>query len=252
MLRHHTKKFIENRWISGGIIALILINAIILGLETYPALMAAYGPWLVAIDRAILWVFVAEILLKIHAYGLRFFKEPWNWFDVAIVGISLVPAQEAFSVLRALRVLRVLRLISAVPRLRKVVQGLIGAIPGIGAIAIILVLIFYVFAVMAVKLFGTEFPEWFGTLEASLFTLFQIMTLEGWADIVRKIMEIYPLAWVFFFLYIIASTFTVLNLFIAVIVDAMQKEHAEEDASNEAALRAELAEIRKLLENLKR
>jgi voltage-gated sodium channel len=184
--------------------------------------------------------------MRIAAYGLNFFKDPWNLFDFAIVSVSLVPAQEGFSVLRALRVLRVLRLISAFPRLRSVVQGLVGAIPGIASIALIMILIFYVFAVMATKLYGAVYPEWFGTLGNSFFTLFQIMTLEGWADMVRQILTTHPNAWIFFVIYILAATFTVLNLFIAVIVEAMQNEHKKHEEVMEDTERQILEEVRDL------
>lgn len=239
------------------VIALIIINAITLGLETYPHIMAAVGPQLILLDHTILWFFVVELLMRLWVYRLRFFKDAWNIFDALVIVIALIPAQEAFSVLRALRVLRILRLITAVPRLRRVVQGLISAIPGIGSIALVMLLIFYVFAVMSVKLFGAAHPEWFGTLGNAFFTLFQIMTLEGWADMVRTIMETMPAAWVFFVIYILVATFTVLNLFIAVIVEAMQSEHKAEHAKevdlqhqmagDVAKLKEELQEIKALL-----
>ncbi len=160
-------------------------------------------------------------------------------FDFAIVGIALVPASEAFSVLRALRILRVLRLISAVPRMRQVVQGLLGAIPGIGAIMALLLLVFYVCAVIATKLFATAFPEWFGHIGASMFSLFQIMTLESWSmGIVRPVMGQFPLAWLFFVPFILVATFTILNLFIAVVVGAMQAEHDAEIKADQDETRA--------------
>ncbi len=249
--QNRLRAVVEKPLFQKSIIFLIIINAITLGLETYPDIMAQYGALLTSLDRAILWVFVAELLMRIGAYGLRFFKDPWNLFDFAIVSVSLVPAQEGFSVLRALRVLRVLRLISAFPRLRSVVQGLVGAIPGIASIALIMILIFYVFAVMATKLYGAAYPEWFGTLGNSFFTLFQIMTLEGWADMVRQILTTHPNAWIFFVIYILAATFTVLNLFIAVIVEAMQSEHKKHEAVMEDTERQILEELRELKAQLR-
>jgi voltage-gated sodium channel len=161
-----------------------------------------------------------------------FFRDGWNVFDFLVIGISLAPATEAFTVLRALRVLRLLRLITVVPSLRRVVGGLIGALPGMGSIVLLIGLIYYVSAVMAVNLFGEDFPALFGTLPASLFTLFTIMTLEGWVDgVVKPIMEKYPYAWLFFIPFIIGTTFTILNLFIGIIVNAMQSEVAKEAAA---------------------
>lgn len=231
------KRLVEARWFTRTIMTLIIINAVILGMETYPGIMAAYGPTLKAIDYIILWVFVAELGLRLAAYRLRFFRDPWSLFDTAVVAIAFMPANEAFSVLRAARVLRVLRLISIFPRLKRVVEGLITAIPGIGSIGAILMIVFYVFAVMATKLYGAEYPDWFGSLHGSFFTLFQIMTLEGWADIVREIMKTHPQAWIFFVIYILAATFTVLNLFIAVIVDAMQRQHQAEEQEEQDAIK---------------
>lgn len=252
--RQKLKSFVENHVFTRIVTSLIVINAIVLGLETDKDLMATHGQTLIAIDHVILWIFVGELLLRLGAYGLRFFRDPWNIFDTVIVAISLIPAQEAFSVLRAARILRVLRLISMFPRLRRVVEGLITAIPGIGSIAAILTIVFYVFAVMATKLYGAAYPEWFGSLKISLFTLFQIMTLEGWADMVRQIMQTHPFAWIFFIVYILSSTFIVLNLFIAVIVDAMQKQHQDEHDAEQhqdmEKIERELSEIRKKLDEI--
>ncbi|MBX3727012.1 MAG: ion transporter [Xanthomonadales bacterium] len=238
-LRSRLGAWIESPRIQGFIIVLILVNAVTLGLETSARAMASWGDWLVLADRAVLGVFVVELLVKLFAFGPRFFRNPWNVFDLVVVGIALVPAAGPLSVLRALRVLRVLRLISLMPRLRFVVGALLAAVPGIGAIGGLLLLVFYVFAVIATKLFGPDFPEWFGTLGASLYSLFQIMTLESWSmGIVRPVMAVHPWAWSFFVPFILVATFTILNLFIAIIVDTMQKMHAEEKAETEQTLRA--------------
>lgn len=246
MTQTHLKKLVEAPWFAKIIMILIIINALTLGMETYPVLAAKHGALLKAIDHAILWVFVAEIALKLAAYRLAFFRDPWSIFDTLVVGIAFVPAQEAFSVLRAVRVLRVLRLISIFPRLRRVLGGLVVAIPGIGSIGAILAIIFYVFAVMSTKLFGAAHPALFGTLEASMFSLFQIMTLEGWGDMVREIAETHSFAKPFFIIYILIATFTVLNLFIAVIVDAMQRESQAEEKQEQDAIKRIEAELTRL------
>lgn len=232
-----------------ALISLILINALILGLETSQTVMQAWGPWLIATDKAILAIFVVEIALRLLAQRLAYFRDPWNIFDFSVVAISLVPASGPLAVLRALRVLRVLRLIKLVPSMKRVVGGLLSALPGLGSVAAIIGLIFYVSAVIATKLFGADFPEWFGTLGASAFTLFQVMTLESWAmGIVRPVMEVFPQAWVFFLIFILTSTFTMLNLFIAVIVNAIQQEHQDDGPpktdSELSLLRDEIARLR--------
>ncbi len=208
------------------ITALIVVNAVILGLETSAAVMARWGAWLHLADRLILGVFVVEITLRIWAHRLGFFRDPWGWFDFIIVAIALVPSGGPLAVLRTLRVLRVLRLVSVSPSMRAVVTALIGSLPGMGSIAALLLLLFYVFGVMATALFGEHFPQWFGTLGDSLYTLFQVMTLESWSmGIVRPVMEVFPYAWLFFVPFILLATFTMLNLFIAVVVNAMQARH---------------------------
>ena len=243
------------------IIALILVNAAILGLETSPTVMANWGELLLPLDQAILAVFVIELVIRILAHGWRFFRDPWSVFDFTVVTIALLPASGPFAVLRALRVLRVLRLLTMVPNMRRVVGGLLAAIPGLASVFGIISIIFYVAAVIATKLFGGHFPEWFGTLGSSAYTLFQVMTLESWSmGIVRPVMEVFPQAWMFFVLFILISTFTMLNLFIAVIVNAIQAEHdievrdkeASEAPSPEAQLREEVRAMRNELQELRR
>jgi voltage-gated sodium channel len=237
------------------LISLILLNAAILGMETSQSLMAAWGTWLIRADQTILAVFVIEIALRLAAQRLRYFRDPWNVFDFVVVAIALLPASGPLAVLRALRVLRVLRLITLVPSMRRVVGGLLSALPGLGSVGAIILIIFYVSAVIATKLFSADFPALFGDLAKSTFTLFQVMTLEGWAmEVVRPVMEIHPQAWIFFLVFILTSTFTLLNLFIAVIVNAIQEEHLAEQApaKDTAATSAEVAELRQEIAALRR
>jgi voltage-gated sodium channel len=231
-MRNKVAAFLEQAWVTNFIIGVILFNAVLLGLETSDAVMATAGPLILALDSLCLAVFVLEIALKLFAHGWRFFKSGWNIFDFVIVGIALVPATQGFSVLRALRILRVLRVISATPRLRRVVEGFITALPGMGSVFLLMALIFYIGAVMATKLFSDSFPEWFGDLGRSAYSLFQIMTLESWSmGIVRPVMEVYSWAWAFFVPFIMVTTFAVVNLLVGLIVNSMQDAHAEE--SNE-------------------
>jgi voltage-gated sodium channel len=260
------QRFLELPWVQHTVLVLIVINAIVLGLETSPALMTEYGAWLMALDRTLLAIFVIEIVLRIVAWKGSFFRDPWSLFDFLVVAIALMPTSGPFAVLRALRVLRVLRILTMVPSMRRVVGGLLAAIPGLSSIAMVLGLVFYVFGVIATKLFGADFPDWFGTLGRSLYTLFQVMTLESWSmGIVRPLMEVYPYAWLFFIPFILIATFTMLNLFIGIIVSAMQsftneetaqtvaavgeaRDHIEADLHSEMRqLRGELAELKAVL-----
>lgn len=236
-LRAHLSRFIEDFRVQRLIITLIIINAVLLGLETWPAAMATAGDLIVTTDRLILAIFVAEISIRLYVHRGAFWRDPWSVFDFIVVAIALVPATGQLAVLRALRVLRVLRLMTMVPSMRRVVGALLAAIPGLGSIVLVLAIIYYVFAVIATNLFAATHPEWFGNLGRSLYTLFQIMTLESWSmGISRPIMEHFPLAWAFFIPFILVATFTMLNLFIAIIVNAMQSFNEDErKAAGEAA-----------------
>ncbi|MBY4894171.1 ion transporter [Rhodobacteraceae bacterium N5(2021)] len=225
------------------IVGVIVFNAVILGLETSDRIMASFGPLILMLDTLCLAIFVVEIMLKLVAHGLRFFRSGWNLFDFVIVGIALVPAAQGLSVLRALRILRVLRVVSAVPSLRRVVEGLLTALPGMGSVFLLMSIIFYIGAVMATKLFGDAFPDWFGTIGLSLYTLFQIMTLESWSmGIVRPVLEVFPYAWMFFVPFIMVTTFAVVNLIVGLVVNSMQDAHAEESNAATDAYRDEVLE----------
>lgn len=239
-LRERVRTLVEAKAFEQFIVVVIVLNAIGLGLETSPAIMAQAGGVIDQLDGLALTIFVIELALKLFAYGWRFFKNGWNIFDLAIVSAALMPAGDQFSVLRALRILRALRLVSVVPSMRKVIVGLFRAIPSIGTVIVMLLLLFYISAVMATKLFGPAFPEWFGHLGASLYSLFQIMTLESWSmGIVRPVMEVYPSAWAFFVPFIMVTAFAVLNLFIGIIVSGMQQDVEQEAAASRDAMMEE-------------
>ncbi|SFE19421.1 voltage-gated sodium channel [Sulfitobacter brevis] len=240
-MREKLRSFLEDARVINAIMAVIIFNAVLLGMETSPAIMARFGTLIYALDIACLSVFVAELLAKIVAYRGRFFRDGWNIFDFVIVATSLVPAAQGFTALRALRILRVLRLLSTAPRLRRVVEGFISALPGMGSVFLLMALIFYIGAVIATKLFAGTFPEWFGTLARSGYSLFQIMTLESWSmGIVRPVMEIYPLAWLFFIPFIMVTTFAVVNLLVGLIVNSMQDAHHEEENAETGAYRDDM------------
>lgn len=237
------------------ITAVIIFNAIILGLETSQSAMANYGGLIKLLDTLCLTIFVIELVAKLVAHGPRFFRSGWNIFDFVIIAISLIPAGQGFSAMRALRILRVLRVVSVAPSLRRVVEGLITAMPGMGSVFMLMGLIFYIGAVIATKLFAASFPQWFGSLGASGYTLFQIMTLESWSmGIVRPVMEVYPYAWAFFLPFILVTTFAVVNLLVGLVVNSMQDAHHTEDVANTDAYRddvkARLDAIDKKLDKL--
>ena len=264
-IRLRLKQIIEARTTQLIIIALIILNAIVLALETSATAVMAYGTTLKLADQILLGFFVVELFLKAFTQGRQFYKDPWNIFDATVVGIALLPATGSLSILRSLRILRILRLISAVPSLKRVVNALLKAVPGMGSVVLLLAVIYFIFSVIATKFFGVAFADWFGDIGKSAYTLFQIMTLESWSmGIVRPVMTQFPLAWIFFIPFILITSFAVLNLFIGIIVDAMQRfdddandhdliatpktphGHAEEEIR---ALRIEIQELKQLIQN---
>ena len=227
-LRGKIAAFIESSTFIQGIMILILINAVTLGLETSKNISPELHDFLLMFDRGLIFIFTIEIALKIFCYRLSFFRQGWNVFDFIIVAICLIPTSGSFAILRALRILRILRLISVVPSMRRVITGLLNAIPGMSSVVGLLMLVFYVSSVLCTKIFGTHpdehMEELFGTVPASMYSLFQVMTLEGWSEtIVRPTMDIFPWSWMFFIPFIIITAFGVLNFFIGIIVDSMQQ-----------------------------
>jgi voltage-gated sodium channel len=246
------RTLVESRRFTAFITALILFNGLILGLATSGTVMAQYGTLIELIDGAIVAVFTLEIAMRIAVHRFAFFKDPWSLFDFAVVAMALVPAGGELSILRVLRVLRLFRLLTVVPQMRRIIGALASVIPGIGSLSLIVALFFYVFAIMATGLFGDRFPEWFGTLGASMYTLFQIMTLESWSmGIARPVMEVYPHAWLFFLIFILIVTFVMVNLLIGIIVDAIFALK-EESREPEASLHEEIAELRRLIASVER
>ena len=253
--RERVGEWVDSPRIQNVIIAVIVFNAITLGLETSRVVEAHVGDWLIRVEAVVLTIFVIEIALKLYAFGFRFFRSGWNVFDFIIVGFSLVPDTGPLAILRALRILRLLRLVTKIERLRHIVESLLRAIPSIGWIAVLLLMIFYIFAVIGTNLFRDSFPENFGHLGLTFYSLFQVMTLESWSEeISRPVMQTYPMAWLYFVGFILITAFTVLNLFIGIIVSTMQEKHYEEEEirreRSEAKAHAEREEILKLMRRI--
>ncbi len=254
----NVKLLVESSRFKNFIIAMILLNGVILGLATSKSLMELYGDIIIFADNIIIAIFTVEIILRIYVHRVSFFKDPWSLFDFFVVAISLVPANDGLSILRALRVLRLFRLLTVVPQMRIIIAALIKVIPGIGSISMVVLLFFYVFSIMATNLFAEAFPVWFGDLGKSMYTLFQVMTLESWSmGISRPVMEVFPYAWVFFILFILLVTFIMINLFIGIIVDAIFtiKEddknalEVQEEVTLEK-LQSEIGELKLLLQKI--
>lgn len=250
--RSRLRTLVEHPRFQAVTTTVIVLNAITLGLETSPSVMRNFGAILVALDHAALAYFTIEVALRMAALGRRFFLNGWNLFDFVIVATSLMPNSGNLSVLRSLRILRVLRLFSVLPSLRKVVGALVSSIPAMGSIAVVLGLVFYVFSVLTTKLFGATHPDFFGHIGMSMYTLFQLMTLDGWSDgIVRPMMETHPFAWLVFIPFIVVTSFAVLNLFIGVLVSGLQDESAAAPSATSSAAPSGDPELREEVKALR-
>ncbi len=218
------RKLVDSAPFQSVVLTLIFLNAGLLGLETLPTVSSRFGPEILTIDRFIISLFVVELVLRIYAAPSAYFRSGWNIFDFLIVIASLYAASSGFAAIRAFRVLRVLRVVTAIPRMRIVVSALLDSIPGIASVGVVIVLIVYIFAVIGANLYGADHPQIFGDVFASMYTLFQVMTLESWADIASKVATTHPRSWVFFLTFVLIATFTMLNLFVAIVVKTVEDE----------------------------
>jgi voltage-gated sodium channel len=260
-MRAFAKSIVEARWFEPFMIGLILFNAVLIGLETSKDFAARYDDLLHLGNHIILGVFILEALLKITAVAPRFqlyFGNGWNLFDFTIVVLSLIPATEEFAlVARLVRILRVLRLVSAVPQLRLIVATLVRSIPSMGHVILLMSIIFYIYAVTGFHLYHEHDPERWGSLGAALLTLFQMVTLEGWVEVMETAMELHDWSWINFISFVLIGTFVMLNLFIAVVInnlDAAKTEKLEklgEQTGREEVLQ-ELERTREALATLQR
>ncbi|MEM8770601.1 MAG: ion transporter [Pseudomonadota bacterium] len=246
-MRKKIRILVDGAFFQIVVLILIVANAIILGAETFPNVISSVGPFLMEIDRFILYAFIAEIGLRIIAYGPGYFRTGWNLFDFTIVLVSLLAATSGLAALRAFRVLRVLRVITVIPRMRVVVSALLDSLPGIASVGVVLALIIYVFAVIASNLYGADHPARFGDVFAAMYTLFQIMTLEGWPDIAARVGQTHPNSWFFFLSFVLLATFTMLNLFVAIVVRVVEEDSDpwfDDLIDGQKALTEEIAALR--------
>jgi voltage-gated sodium channel len=260
-LKGYARAIVESQWFEPFMIGLILVNAALIGLETSTTFVERYDGWLHVGNDIILGFFVVEAALKITAVAPRFrlyFGDGWNLFDFTIIILSLIPATGEFAlVARLIRVLRVLRLVSAIPQLRLIIATLVRSIPSMGHVILLMSVIFYIYAVTGFHLFGDVDEEHWGSLGASLLTLFQMVTLEGWVDVMDAASEASPFAWIYFVSFILVGTFVVLNLFIAVVINNLEQSKIEQleeltkPATHEEVLE-ELDRTRRALQDLQR
>lgn len=276
------KNFVESTTFQNSILIVIVINSIIMGLQTSRTIMDAIGTVLNVLDYICLGIFVIELLLKIIAYGLRFFTDGWNWFDLIVVVCSLISGLAFLKVLRVFRIFRVFRtlkalkgirafrLVSRLDKLRLVFEAIRKSIPGISWSGALLLIIYYIFALIGTTLFGIAFPDWFGSIGKSMYTLFQVMTLESWSmGISRPVMEIYSWAWIYFVPFVLLSSFVIMNVVVGIVVNSIsevqlelskekeerrkQKESGEKaDISKEEQIKEQLSALRERIDELEK
>ena len=225
------RRLVDSRAFQIFIITLIVANAITIGFETVPSIVDSYGDMLLLFNHVVLAVFIVEIALKLLAEWPRpfhYFRDGWNVFDFLVVALSLVPATGEFAMAaRLIRLLRVFRLVSTLPELRLIVATLVRSVPGMANVIVLMSIIFYVYGVMGYHLFHEHDPEHWSSLGISLLTLFRVVTLEDWTDVMYTAMELHPMAWVFFVSFVVVGTFVIINLFIAVVINNLDAAKQE-------------------------
>lgn len=244
------KYLVENRWFQGAILVIICLNALVFGIQTSPSARQACGGWLNKIDGICLAVFTVELLLKIVAYNRNFCKDPWNIFDFIVVAVSFVPDCGMFSSIRLFRILRIFKLISGIRHMRIILGAIVKSVKGILWTGSLLILIYYVYGILGTYLFGATFGDWFGSLGKSVYSLFQIMTLESWSmGIARPVIAVYPYAWIYFVSYILLSSFLVMNVVVGIVLNSITECcQAEEPEAGTNSLKEELSKLKKQIE----
>ena len=241
------RKFVENKWFQFGVLGVICLNALVFGVQTSPWARNLCGKWLNGIDNLCIAVFTVELVLKIVVYNRRFCKDPWNIFDFVVVAVSFVPDCSMFSSVRLFRILRIFKLISGIRHMRIILGAMVKSVKGIMWTGLLLVLIYYVYGIVGTYLFGATFEDWFGSLGKSVYSLFQIMTLESWSmGIARPVIKVYPYAWIYFVSYILLASFLVMNVVVGIVLNSITEcyQTEEDPDAKRHLLKEELAKLK--------
>ncbi len=226
------KRIADSSRFQGFIFAVIAFNAVVLGLETYEGIDDDYGTVLMVLNDTCLGIFVVELLIRITSYGRRpqdFFKEGWNVFDFVVIGAAFLPGlRQNATLLRLVRLLRIVRLVSVLPELRVLIRGMLGALPPIGSMGVLALLFIYVYGMLGWILFGDEIPAKWGDIGQSMLTLFTVFTLEGWNDVLYQAQEVHSWSWVFFISFVLLASLLIINILIAIIINAMEEAREAE------------------------
>jgi voltage-gated sodium channel len=255
------RRLTESAGFQNVVLAVIVLTAVLVGLETSPSLMARHGALFETLDLLVQIFFVVEIVVRMLACWPRvhtFFRDGWNVFDLAVVATSLLPQAGAFAmVARLARLLRVTRLVSVFPELRLIIGTMLRSVPSMGHVIVLLSLLIYVYGVLGFYLFSEHDPERWGTLGAAFLTLFQILTLEGWVEVQAGVLEAQPWAWIYFGSFVFVGVFVVVNLFIAVVINNLESVKLEHQADDDRqsphhALLETIGDLRKRLDDVER
>ena len=251
-MQHIIKKVVDDKKFEYFIRFVIIINTIVLGIGTSDQIIPPFANILEVVNRICIFIYAIEITLEIIAGHLSYFKNGWNVFDFIIVLLSLflLPVTGIFSSLRFFRLLKVvrsltaLRLLSNFKELRKIIQAIITSLPGIGWTAVLMITLYYIFSIIGIHLFRSNFPELFGSFSVSFVTLFSLTTMEGWQDTVYPIVEVMPMAWLYFIVFFVLSSFILLNLIVGIIIDNVQENKDIKE------LKDELCKLNKQLDEI--
>ena len=242
----HARSIADSQRFQAFIFGVIVFNAVVLGLDTYDGLRDDVGSLLTVLNDACLGIFVVEVAIRIAAYGRRpqdFFKEGWNVFDFIVIGAAFLPGlRQNATLLRLVRLLRVVRLVSVLPELRVLIAGMGRALPPIGSMGVLALLFLYVYGMLGWILFGDELPERWGDIGDAMLTLFTVFTLEGWNDVLYQAQEVHSWSWIFFISFVLLASLLIINILIAIIINAMEEAREAESREELQRLREEAEE----------
>jgi voltage-gated sodium channel len=266
------RRIVEARWFDPLILVVILVNAVILGAETYASVERSAGDELHLANDVILGVFVVELALRIGAYGQRpqdFFRDGWNVFDFVVVSASFLPGiRENVTLLRLARLLRIVRAVRLLPDLRVLVVAVGRSIPGVASLAAITLLLVYVYGMIGWLIFDEHDPENFRHVGQAMVTMFVLLTLENLPTYIERGQELSDWTLLFYVSYVLLASFLIFNLFIGIVINSMEQARAielhraerelldDDESNDEDAHRVVLAErlraLKQSIEDLER
>jgi voltage-gated sodium channel len=226
-MAHTLRRIVGSQLFDTLIIAVILANAVVLGLQTYPDLVARRGDTLDLLNEVFLGIFVVELLLRIGSYGRRpqgFFRNGWNVFDFVVIAAAFLPGvRDSSTLLRLARLLRVVRIVRLLPDLRVLLQGVVRSLPPLFSMTLLVTLLLFVYGMIGWLLFGDALPGDWGNIGVAMLTLFVMLTLENFPAYMDAGMSVHPWAWIYFVTFVLIAAFMVLNVLIGIVLNSMEE-----------------------------